>query len=72
MKLTSRPKLNINFNTSCYDRNKKILPPTLSPSYINKQAHVKVFNKIVLKPQSYQSQPIESSIGSRIKRNSLM
>lgn len=72
IKLKSRPKLNLNFDTSCYDANKKMLPPTLSPSYINKQANVKVFNNTLLKPQSYQSQHIDSSIGTRIKRNSLM
>lgn len=70
--LKSAPKLSVNFNTSCYDSIRKPAPPTLSPSYVNQQARVKVFSQTVLKPQSYRSQHVPSALGDRIKRNSMM
>jgi hypothetical protein len=70
--LKSVPKLSTVFNTSCYDSRRKAAPPTLTPSYVNQQARVKVFSQAVLRPQSYQSQHVPSALGDRIKRNSMM
>jgi hypothetical protein len=72
LKAKTAAKISVTFNTACYDSIRKPAPPTLSPSYVNQQARVKVFSHTVLKPQSYQSQAVSSALGDRIKRNSMM
>ena len=65
------PLPKMQFDTSCYDKSRKPSPVTLTPSYINKKAKIRVFSGVVLKPRSYQSSFVPSALGQRIKRNSM-